>query len=72
MSTPTVEVPRDLIETLYRRSYNPVIAYRDPEGSALWERLGAIIGPVCLCGENDNADPATALTHKTWCPKADE
>ena len=71
MSTDTVEVPRDLLEALYTRNYNPVISYRDPEGSALWERLAPFIGTICLCGE-DGGDPATALQHKSWCPKADE
>jgi len=71
MSTPTVEVPRDLLLALYRRNYNPVTAYRDPQGSALWEQLGQHLGPVCLCGE-DEGDSATAIQHKTWCPKADE
>lgn len=41
MINPTVEIPRDLIEALYRRCYNPVIAYRDPHGSALWEQVGS-------------------------------
>jgi hypothetical protein len=67
---PTVEIPRDLIEALYRRCYNPVIAYRDPHGSALWEQVGAIIGPVCLCGVGDDADPSEDLAHQPWCAKA--
>ncbi len=72
MGTKTIEISERILTELYRHYYNPATDYRDPVGTALWKEVEQILGPICLCGEDDNIDPSKSLQHKTWCPKEGE